>query len=393
MRKFWKREADSRALESVAVAPTPTDRPEHRAALEHDALDQLALVLRIWGQYAFDLDEIKAATLAEQLERWSRHVLMAATLDGTASATASESPTATTDPARRNWAGLRDFVTRVRRSEQTYVNRQILGARQVMGEFVQTLGLAFAEDQEEQEQVNRLMTRLQRTIADKAPLDVLSREVMSAIELIASLARERTQRNQTLLDELTRKLQSLRGELDAAHREMNLDSLTRLYNRQAFDRQLERTFELAQLTGQSACLLMIDADHFKRINDTYGHLAGDVVLKCLANTCAKAFPRKSDCVARYGGEEFAIIVQDTALAHVKPLAQRLLNAVRIQRIEHDGQELEITISIGIAELGAYHSPELWLKAADRALYAAKRGGRDRIVAFSFQPSAISDQLY
>ena len=377
MVKFWKRESGGVPRETTSAASANPSDPETLAALEQAALDQLASVLRIWGQYAFDLDEIKAATLAEQLERWSRHVLMAASPDGAKSqdgATADASP-----GTRRDWAGLRDFVTRIRRSEQSYVNRQILGARQVMGEFVQTLGLVLAEDQEEQAKVTKVINQLRRTIEDNAPIEVLSREAMNAVELIADIARERSRRNQGLLNDLTGKLQSLRGELDAAQREMELDPLTRLYNRKAFDDQLARVFELYKLSGEPACLMMIDADHFKRINDTYGHPAGDLVLKRLANCCAKGFPRKGDFVARYGGEEFAVILRDTSLNSALPLAQRLLDAVCLMRIEHEGEEIGITVSVGIVELGAHASREQWLKSTDNALYMAKNGGRDQIV--------------
>ncbi|MGQ9830222.1 MAG: diguanylate cyclase [Thermochromatium sp.] len=377
MVKFWKRESGGVPSKTASAAPANAGDPETLATLEQSALDQLASVLRIWGKYAFDLDDIKAETLAEQLERWSRHVLTAAS---PVAAKEQEDSTEETHPgARRDWAGLRDFVTRIRRSEQSYVNRQILGARQVIGEFVQTLGLALAEDQEEQAKVMQVINQLRNTIENNAPIEVLSREAMNAIDLITEIARERSRRNQGLLQDLTSKLQSLRGELDAAQREMEMDGLTRLYNRKAFDRQLERVFELCKLSGQPACLLMIDADHFKHINDTYGHPAGDTVIKRLANCCTKAFPRKSDFVARYGGEEFAAILQDTSLKSAFPLAQRLLDSVRIMRIEHEDLELEITVSIGIAELGTLSSPEQWLKAADDALYAAKKGGRDRIV--------------
>lgn len=373
MVKFWKRE--SGGAPTATAAPANSGAPDTPGVLEQTALDQLASVLRTWGKYAFDLDDIKAATLAEQLERWSRHVLMAAPTEGSR----EESDAEPTTSDRRDWAGLRDFVTRIRRNEQSYVNRQILGTRQVMGEFVQTLGLVLAEDQEEQAKVTQVINQLRSTIENNAPIEVLSREAMNAIDLIADIARERSKRNQGLLQDLTGKLQSMRGELDAAQREMDMDALTRLYNRKAFDRQLERVFELCKLSGQPACLLMIDADHFKRVNDTYGHPAGDTVLKRLANCCTKAFPRKSDFVARYGGEEFAAILQDTSLKSALPLAQRLLDTVRIMRIEHENLELDITVSIGIAELGALASPEQWLKTADGALYAAKKGGRDRIV--------------
>ncbi len=379
--KLWKRiskptaENPAGPAASPDSASTPTSPVGSTDPAEQVALDQLASVLRILGKYAFDLDEIKATTLADQLERWCVHILTAAPLKpAPADSTPAPQPN-----ARRDWGGLRDFLTRMRRSEQAYVNRQIVVTRQVMGEFVKTVGLALAEDQQEQTQVMAVVERLRQTIEQNAPLEVLSREALAAVESITEIARERERRNQALLAELNHRLQNLRGELDEVRRETELDALTQVANRKAFDRQIERIFELSKLSGEPACLVMVDADHFKRINDTYGHPAGDHVLKELAKACTKGFPRKSDVVARYGGEEFAVILPDTALTQALPLAERLLNTVRIMRLEYEGQELDITVSIGIAELRDQATPDEWLKDADTALYQAKNNGRDRIV--------------
>lgn len=380
MVKFWKRESSGVSAEGQASAPSDASPQGEAPLLEQTALDQLAAVLRIWAQHAFDLDEIKAQSIAEQLERWSLHVLMASPVTGSGGRPAAAP--APDQQARRDWTGLREFVTRIRRGEQAYVNRQILGTRQVMGDFVQTLGQVLAEDQEEQSKVMAVIHDLRGTIENNAPVEVLSQEAMHAINLIAGIARERSQRHQGLLNDLTTKLQALRGELDAAQREMELDPLTRLFNRKAFDIQLERVFELCKLSGQPACLMMVDADHFKNVNDKHGHPAGDLVLKRLADCCAQGFPRKTDFVARYGGEEFVVVLQDTPARTALQLGQRLLESVRAISVAYEGGELGITVSIGMAELEPHTSSGQWLRATDSALYEAKKAGRDRIVSLT-----------
>ena len=378
MVKFWKRESGGVYAEGQASASSAASDPKEAAVLEQTALDQLACLLRTWARYAFDLDEIKAQSIADQLERWSLHVLMASPVGGSSPQTGG----LPVDQQRRDWTGLREFVTRIRRGEQAYVNRQILGTRQVMGDFVQTLGQVLAEDQEEQSKVMAVIHNLRGTIETNAPVEVLSQEAMHAIDLIAGIARERSQRHQGLLQDLTSKLQALRGELDAAQREMELDPLTRLFNRKAFDIQLERVFELCKLSGQPACLMMVDADHFKKVNDKYGHPVGDLVLKRLADCCAQGFPRKTDFGARYGGEEFAVVLQDTPARTALQLGHRLLEAVRAASIVHEGGEFGITVSIGMAELEPHASSGQWLRATDSALYEAKKAGRDRIVSIT-----------
>jgi diguanylate cyclase (GGDEF)-like protein len=159
---------------------------------------------------------------------------------------------------------------------------------------------------------------------------------------------------------------------------MALDPLTRLYNRSALEEHLARTVELSQLSGQPACLLMVDVDHFKAVNDRYGHPFGDTLLRDLADCCTRNFPRRNDFVARYGGEEYAIVLQDTPLAIARSLGRRLLEAVESLRFVHEGETLTITVSIGIAELGSHEDASSWIEGADQALYRAKRAGRNQV---------------
>jgi len=131
--------------------------------------------------------------------------------------------------------------------------------------------------------------------------------------------------------------------------------------------------------AETACLLMIDADRFKTVNDTYGHPGGDAVLRALADSMVRCFPRKSDLVARYGGEEFAIVLPDTSAQNAKRLAERMLQSIRDLRIPHNGQTITITVSIGVAQLGRIEAIQEWLDRGDQALYRAKVEGRNRVV--------------
>jgi diguanylate cyclase (GGDEF)-like protein len=126
-------------------------------------------------------------------------------------------------------------------------------------------------------------------------------------------------------------------------------------------------------------LVMIDVDHFKAFNDAYGHPVGDLVLRAVADALARAFPRRSDVVARYGGEEFAVILSDAGLEDVPVLERRLLSAIRHLAVDADGRRFGVTASAGIAVAAPSETPSELLARADRALYAAKHGGRDRVV--------------
>jgi diguanylate cyclase (GGDEF)-like protein len=124
---------------------------------------------------------------------------------------------------------------------------------------------------------------------------------------------------------------------------------------------------------------MVDVDRFKDLNDRLGHPAGDAALRGLSDALSRAFPRKSDFVARYGGEEFAVVLSEDGEDVGKRLAERLLGLVRGMRIPWEGEEIGISISIGVAMPGEGDEVEDWVGRADRRLYQAKQEGRDRAV--------------
>ena len=353
-----------------------TDESRAFIAMADAALDAVGNLLRIWGKHAFNLDQLDALTIRDLCERWARHILVGAPYPGI-------DPQAAEDAAarrnERNWNGLRDFALQLRRRENTYVISSLRDVRKVLGELVNSLGTVVVEDQEEQAEIAAQINHLKQVIESDAPLDTLKREAMQVISTISRVSKSRHSTRSDALGVLTEKLESLRNELNEARREMGLDALTALHNRKAFDQYLRRSFELSKLSTQHTCLLMMDLDHFKNVNDQFGHQAGDLVLKGFAECCTRTFPRQSDFIARYGGEEFAVILRETAADAAKMLGERLLQAVRSMRIKYNEHTLKITASIGLAELGLADDPETWLRRADSALYRAKNSGRDRLV--------------
>jgi diguanylate cyclase (GGDEF)-like protein len=165
------------------------------------------------------------------------------------------------------------------------------------------------------------------------------------------------------------------------------DGLTGLYNRREFDRLLQAAVAREERQQGRFALLLLDIDHFKRLNDTYGHPAGDGALRNTARLLEKHL-RKGDQAARYGGEEFAAILPGADEKGARHLADRIRKAVgEAEQEMAPGQTVRVTVSLGLAvwpDDGQH--PETLLAAADRALYAAKEGGRDRVAAASEVPA-------
>lgn len=164
-----------------------------------------------------------------------------------------------------------------------------------------------------------------------------------------------------------------RDALEAAHR----DPLTGLYNRAALDEALGNEISRAHRNGNPLALLMIDIDHFKDVNDRYGHLAGDRVLGAVAQ-CLSHGKRDADRLYRYGGEEFALLLPETALAEAGIVAERMRALVAGLAIDCDAHPVDARTSIGVACLRSRGDANQLLHSADLALYRAKRLGRDRV---------------
>jgi diguanylate cyclase (GGDEF)-like protein len=161
------------------------------------------------------------------------------------------------------------------------------------------------------------------------------------------------------------------------------DGLTRLYNKKFFVEALKKEFSYCQRHRVSLSLVMVDIDHFKRINDTYGHPAGDYVLARVASRIDEVI-RAEDILARFGGEEFALLLREAARDGALVLAERLRRLVEVSEFAYNGQPVRVTVSAGVATLddAEYADMDAFIAAADRRLYRAKQGGRNRVEARS-----------
>lgn len=158
----------------------------------------------------------------------------------------------------------------------------------------------------------------------------------------------------------------------------NHDQLTGLYNRRKFEDRLQEEFNRAQRYDLDLTVMIIDLDHFKHINDTFGHQAGDRVLEEIGDVI-RSTTRRSDLTARYGGEEFCVALPETELDKALEIAERLRETLKKRTFQSNGEEFNVTCSIGVAELENEEEYSSLLERADDLLYDAKHEGRDCVI--------------
>jgi diguanylate cyclase len=208
------------------------------------------------------------------------------------------------------------------------------------------------------------------------------RVTVEALILENEKMRDKTKDLDQRLEQARSQIERLRSNLAEAEEISMKDPLTALNNRRSFDASLQKEISEAHANKQPLCLVLGDIDLFKRINDSFGHLVGDAVLKRFADLLAKSV-RPDDVVARYGGEEFAIILPGMSIDRARAMTESIRRSLESKKwvATDGGQKLgTVTASFGISELQAGDDPESLVKRADSKLYEAKCAGRNRVVA-------------
>jgi diguanylate cyclase len=205
------------------------------------------------------------------------------------------------------------------------------------------------------------------------------------VDTLVTATRTMEARTQVLEDELHRSSEQvnvLKSQLEDVRKESLTDSLTGVANRKAFDTELLAAVAETHENGETVALVMLDIDHFKTFNDTWGHQTGDQVLRLVAQ-CMSENVKGRDTVARFGGEEFAIILRRTTLEHAAHLADQIRAYIQSKKLikRSTGDILgTISVSAGVARLAEQDTPASLIQRADACLYRAKNTGRNRVVS-------------
>ncbi|MEB2644690.1 diguanylate cyclase [Pseudomonas canadensis] len=242
-------------------------------------------------------------------------------------------------------------------------------------------------------QIREQVDGLQSSVQEAADLDSLKHVLESHLEgLLGTMDEHQQQRDQREQETAARlkglaervanmeqEAQGYREHLEVQRQKALIDPLTGLPNRAAWSERLDQEVNTWHQRGNHLSLAMLDLDHFKRINDGYGHLAGDKVLKIIANVLRKRL-RPSDFIARFGGEEFVLLMPNSSLSDALAAGEVLRAAIEACPFHFKGEPVTITVSMGVAQFQPGERSDLALKRADEALYRAKAAGRNQVQA-------------
>jgi len=329
------------------------------------AIDTVVGLLKAFGEHSFDTDNVSAEDTRAECDGWARKISMG-------------DQVATMGPLKRDFGGARRYFAAHRAHEREYVSSSVTNLREAVHAFARCLTRTVGEDRSADARVGAQLGQLVAAFGAN-DADVIRREAEGVVQVVTDVMDQRKKLQQEQLQVLSEKIQKLKAELHEARESAALDPLTQLHNRSSLDSQLERVADLSFLMSATPCLLMIDVDHFKSVNDRFGHPIGDEVIRRVADTLVRNFLRREDFVARYGGEEFVVVVPDSSAHAVRQRAERVRQAIAEIGFSKGNEHFSVTASVGVAVLGPGDTGKTWLARADAALYEAKSAGRNRVI--------------
>ncbi|MCA9621803.1 MAG: EAL domain-containing protein [Myxococcales bacterium] len=349
------------------AASAPDTSPE---ALGDRALDALGGVLRVFGEVSFDVEGLTGDDLKRRCGGWITHLLVGGDHpegDGAA------------ERSGRDFRGAGRFFGEQRRREVDLVRR----LRRLVGSTAARVAELVAKDEEGDERIRGCLARLKQE-AEEGSIESLRERVDETVSVAEDVFGERKRRHAAEIERLAERLDSLNTALKEARREASTDPLTQVFNRASLDRHMQAVVELAAFTDGAVCLLMVDIDHFKRINDSHGHAAGDALLCELTRRLREAL-RIEDTLARMGGDELMVLLPDVgasateAEAAAREVARKLRATLEVP-VQVGALEYRVGASIGITVFPREDSPtvEDLIREADTAMYVAKQAERGSV---------------
>ena len=360
---FLRRRAKDPRPPEKPAAPEPAAKPLDRD-LERP-LESLICALRTWGRFEIRvtppepalMDDDKPAELPP-FEQWARRAF------------------SFTEGEAVDFDGLDRFVLEQRSNEQRAVDTALRDLREALWAFAEAFSRSLNEDNAGDGKTRGAVDRL-RTAVAAGDVATIRREAVLTAQTVSSVLTTREQRQRDQIERLSAKLEDISNALVRAKRDGEVDPLTGLFNRAALDAHMKRLADLVVFMPNPPLLVVLDVDHFKWVNDKYGHDVGDLALRSVGVRLGATCRRGDDFVARFGGDEFVCVLDGVTPGGEKAQADRILFELRQVEVPVGKESLRLSCSMGLARARAGDAPLEWFRRADEALYRAKRAGRDR----------------
>lgn len=327
----------------------------------------LLFIIDIYNKHLFDMDKHSVRKVRGKLDELAKQLL-----------NPDEKVTENT------LFEIRQFFSSYRIDECSYIQNTFDDFKRIVWDFADNLSedLRFENSREKKLAIN--LNELKEAVEANS-IDTLRLKSREFINAYVEYQAQKNDLRDRRISSTRKNLEDVKMQLIEAHQNLQLDHLTGANNRKSFDDYTRKLTQEQTEQQPPSSMILMDIDYFKKINDTYGHDVGDVVLKECVKTLKEAFPGEDEMVARIGGEEFIVVLPEHGLKAAARRAQEAMSLIRNAIVAAGHHTIQYTVSMGIAELQTNEDSSLWLKRCDTALYQSKNGGRNR---YTLAPSQL-----
>lgn len=273
---------------------------------------------------------------------------------------------------------LRQYFQSYRTEEMNYIQKTMNDFKSIIWNFANQINEEYHADRKQEDELDGYLSELKSAVESESVEDI-KKKSQSFIKIYNEKTQERKERKNKTLKKNQDQLKGMQKDLLTTKKELETDHLTGAHNRRSFEGQFKKIFNIGFDSLKAPVLVLIDIDFFKKVNDSYGHDIGDLVLIECVKMLKETFAQDYEMVARLGGEEFIILNYDTTLESVVKKLIQFQNRLRKEVFIMKNFEIKFTVSAGVAQADLSESPDETLKRADLALYEAKRSGRDKYI--------------
>lgn len=358
MKKWMEKLIEQFDFDWNSQAPSNSDSPNGQPQMSEE-LATLLYFIDTYNKHLIEVDSYPVRKTRDTLDEFAKLIL-----------------NASAEEREKVLFRLRQFFSSYRLAENSYIEKTFDDFKNIIWDFVDELSVDLLQEQFNNDEVKSSFEQLKEAVEANS-IDQLKTNARQFIDTYIEIQSKNSERHNQRMNVIQKNLDKVQKKLIEANHNMNTDHLTKAFNRKSFDEHLKNVLRLTKASMKPVTLLMLDIDHFKKVNDTYGHAMGDFVLVELVTMLKDSFNKDADFVARLGGEEFAVVLSDQALSEAVDRTQALLNRIRGEVFVKDDMQLSFTISVGVAQFEENETPDHWMKRADEALYASKNNGRNR----------------
>lgn len=280
----------------------------------------------------------------------------------------------------KNLFEIRQYFSSLRVDEYSYVQSTFNDFRSIIWDIVKELTEDIVTEKKE-DLILKNHFELLKEAVDSQSIESLKSHSRSFIDTFVQLQSKKEKRRSKKVEKFRKNLSVVTDKLNSANQSLHQDHLTGVFNRKAFDKIAQEYIQMSQIDPFDLCLISMDIDHFKKINDRFGHQIGDHVIQECATIAKQHFQNKDAKVFRVGGEEFMILLPYFNIEQARIKCEQLLQSYRQSTLVKEDMKIQFTVSMGLTLLKAGESLETFVKCSDEALYNSKNTGRNKLTVY------------